>query len=130
MRNSRLPPGPPPALLMVKRQSAPAVYGTDCLCEVPLGECERKELTPKAVREPVVDVVCGGDHLKQPRAGAVRAISFGDGVSSGCVAVYVRYCIFLLKRRSAFITRAEGTVVAEMRSLCESSRSSMTGSAR
>jgi hypothetical protein len=34
----------------------------------------------------------------QLRAGAVRAVSSGVGMNSGCVAVYVRYLIFLLKR--------------------------------
>jgi hypothetical protein len=34
----------------------------------------------------------------QPLAGAGRAVSAGVGMRSGCVAVYVRYLIFLLKR--------------------------------
>ncbi len=60
---------------------------------------ERKELTPNGAA--AVLVVGGGDHRMQPRAGAGRAISFGDGTSSGCVDVYVRRCSFLLKRTPA-----------------------------
>jgi len=63
---------------------------------------ERKELTPNGA---AVSVVSGGDHRKQPRAGAGRAISFGDGISKGCVDVYVRCCIFLLKRTRAVAAR-------------------------
>lgn len=60
-----------------------------------MGTSERKELTPKGT---VFSILNGGDHRKQPRAGAGRAISFGDGISKGCVDVYVRCCVFLLNR--------------------------------
>jgi hypothetical protein len=42
--------------------------------------------------------VCVGAHRMQPRAGAGRAVSAGDGMRSGCVVEYVRRWIFLLKR--------------------------------
>lgn len=45
---------------------------------------DRKELTPNGA---AVLVGGGGDHRKQPRAGAGRAISFGDGISNGWVEV-------------------------------------------
>ena len=63
---------------------------------------ERKELTPNSADAVVVR---GGDHRMQPRAGAGRAISVGDGISSGCVEVYVRCCVFLLKRTPAVAVR-------------------------
>jgi hypothetical protein len=51
----------------------------------------------------------------QPRAGAGRAVSAGVGMRSGCVAVYVRYLIFLLNRtpfvRAACLF-ADGVVAA------------------
>lgn len=55
-------------------------------------------------------VWCGGVHRKQPRAGAGRAISLGDGISNGCVDVYVRCWIFLLKRSPVDVMR-EGDVI-------------------
>ena len=63
-----------------------------------MGMSERKELAPNAV---AVVAVCGGDQRMQLRAGAGRAISLCDGISNGCVDVYVRCCIFLLKRTPA-----------------------------
>jgi len=84
---------------MVKKQSAHAA----AICGARDGMSERKELTPNGAA--AVLVVGGGDHRMQPRAGAGRAISFGDGTNSGCVDVYVRRCSFLLKRTPASAVR-------------------------
>jgi hypothetical protein len=53
-------------------------------------------------------VASGCDHRTQLRAGAGRAISFGDGIINGCVDVYVRCCVFLLKRTPADAVRERG----------------------
>jgi len=88
---------------------------------------ERKELTPNGA---AASVVSGGDHRKQPRAGAVRAISFGDGISKGCVAVYVRCCIFLLKRTRAVAVCERDGDDEGLDGLSKSGRSGAAGRAR
>ena len=88
---------------------------------------ERKEQIPN---EAVVVVVSRGDHRKQPRAGAGRAISFGDGIISGCVDVYVRCCIFLLKRTPAVAARERDGNEGGMGRLTASGRSSVAGRVR
>ena len=63
----------------------------------------------------------------QPLAGAGRAVSAGVGMRSGCVAVYVRYLIFLLKR-TPFVGAARSfvdgaiAVVAAGGSVCSCAR--------
>ena len=85
---------------MLKKQSAHAAVAVGAR----VGRRERNELTPNGAAGGGVDG--GGLQRMQPRAGADRAISPGDGTSSDCVDVYVRYWIFLLKR-----TPAAGTVL-------------------
>ena len=78
---------------------------------------ERKELIPNGA---VDSVVFGGIHRRHPRAGASRAISLGDGISNGCVDVYVRCCNFLLKRTQAVALREAELVEGEMGDCFES----------
>jgi len=72
-------------LLMVKKQPAPGTVVRGAR----VGMSERKDMVSTSGVDSRV-VWCGGVHRKQPRAGAGRAISFGDGISNGCVDVYVR----------------------------------------
>ena len=117
-RNNRFPSGPTPALLMVKKQFAHAIV----VCGARDGMSERKELTPNG---PAATLTAGGgDHRKQPRAGAGRAISFGDGTSSDCVDVYVRCCSFLLKRTAATAARETEAGDEGMEGFSASDRSS------
>jgi len=87
---------------------------------------ERKELTPNGA---AVFLVGGGTHRKQPRAGAGRAISFGDGISNGWVDVYVRCCSFLLKRTPAAAVREGSGDVEGMEDFSGFGRSDTAGRA-
>ena len=88
---------------------------------------ERKEQIPN---EEVVVVVGGVDHRKQPRAGAGRPISIGDGIISGCVDVYVRCCTFLLKRTPDVAVRERDDNGGGMEQITPAGRSRVAGRVR